>query len=178
MRNIVQILLIIALSIGMVYTYFHFKPDPQPVGEHNEAVVAKEIKKIDREVKEVKALKVYKPVAKAKLKLPKAILEDDNQQVIASSKVSGDERPHTITTVVNTATGESGTLDRIDPYPFMQVKTTSEIGAFYGLKQGKQVIRLEGKQEFLQVKAVHLGITGSIDSDKATFVGLGAWVRW
>lgn len=126
-------------------------------------------------------LRVYKPVVKTKLKLPDAAIKDPNAHVATSSKVAANERPHTITTTVDSVTGEFTTYDRTDPLPWVTLNTKSEVGIFYGIKSGDPVLRLQGRQELLQVKAVHLGAVASADmggGKTETFIGVGAWARW
>lgn len=174
-----NVVLLAALGVGM---YFYFKPQPAPVGVHLPAKVAPEIARVATEPVELKQpLKVYKKAAKAKLKLPDYIQKDEAQHVVAASKTANDERRHTVTTLVDSNTGEVTTLDRVDPLPWLAVNTKSEVGIFYGVKRGAQAIRIQGQQEFLQIKAVHVGVIASADvmpSGVDTFVGVGAWARW
>jgi hypothetical protein len=128
-----------------------------------------------------KPLKAYKPAVKRSLDLPASIVNNDSQHVVASSKTANDERPHTITTVIDQHSGEVQTFDRADPLPWMAVNTKSEVGVYYGIKGGEQAIRIEGRQELLQVKALHFGAIANADvmrSGTDGFVGVGAWARW
>ncbi len=83
-----------------------------------------------------------------------------------------------MTTVLDASTGKFETYDRAEPLPWLAVSTKSQVGMYYGLKRGEHVIRLEGQQELLQIKAVRVGAVATLDSDGETFVGVGAWARW
>lgn len=162
--------------------YFAFKPQPAPPGLHLPATPAPQVARETRVAVEVAApLKVYRPEVKRKLKLPDAIQQNTKQHVIASSRTVGDERPHTITTVIDASTGEAATFDRVEPLPWVGVSTKTEIGAFYGIKNGEPALRVQAQQELLRVKALHLGAVASADmqrGDVDTYVGIGIWARW
>lgn len=167
------------LAFGATALYFHFKPDPAPPGIHMPATPAPELKREETiPVQVAEPIRVYKPAVKKKLKLPPAVQADAGQHVVASTKTANDERQHTVTTTLNTSTGEFTSYDRAEPLPWLAVNTKSQVGIYYGLKRGEQITRLEGRQELLQIKAVHIGATATLDSDGETFVGIGAWARW
>lgn len=169
----------VSLGLGIAALYLHFKPVPAPVGVTLDAKPAPELKKESTVPVIVAApIQVYRPAVKKKLTLPAHVQADTNTHVVASSKTANDERQHTITTTLDTTTGQFATHDRTDPLPWVSVNTKSEVGVFYGIKDGDQVLRLQARQELLQVKAVHVGVTSTIDSDGSYFVGAGAWARW
>ena len=176
LRPVVLLGVLLAVGVGV---YVAFKPEPAPTGVH---LPAKPAPQVAREIKTEIALKspvkVYRPEVKRKLKLPDAIQQNADQHVIASSRTVADERPHTITTVIDASTGEATTFDRTEPLPWLGVSTKTEIGAFYGVKNGVPTWRVQAQQELLQVKAVRIGATATLDSDGETFVGVGAWARW
>lgn len=168
------VLLVLAASV-----YFAFKPAPAPPGVHMPATPAPEVAKETTIPVHVAApVQVYKPVVKKKLNLPAHVQADTEQHVVASSKTANDERQHTITTTLDTTTGQFTSYDRAEPLPWIAVNTKTQVGLFYGLKDGEPVARLQAQQEFLQVKALHFGAVGSVDSDGSYFVGAGAWARF
>ena len=176
-------LLTVAASAVMAYTFaWYIKPAPIPPGITVIATPAPEVAKEEKTEVEINPpVKVYKPAIKTKLKLPESITQDDGQHVIASSKTANDERQHTVTTVINQNTGEVQTFDRTDPLPWLSVNTKSDIGVYYGMKSGEPTVRIEGRQELLQIKAVHVGAIASADMVRGNtdgFVGVGAWARW
>jgi hypothetical protein len=173
------IALVLFATFGAVVLYFHFKPAPAAPGIHLPATPAPELKREETiPVLVFEPVQVYKPAVKQKLKLPPAVQADANQHVVASTRTPNDERPHTVTTVLDTSTGKFETYDRAEPLPWLAVSTKSQVGLFYGLKRGDPVIRLQGQQELLQIKAVRIGATATLDGDGETFVGVGAWARW
>ncbi len=170
------------MAVSAVAIYFHFKPEPAPTGIHLEARPAPELSKVPHaSVSIAKPVRVYAPAAKRKLNLPEAIKSDPDKHVIASSKTANDERQHTITTVIDAATGEATTLDRVDPLPWIAPNTKTELGMYYGYRNGTPALRVQGSQELLQVKALHLGAIANADvmpGQVDTFVGVGVWARW
>lgn len=172
--------LLIALAlVAVVAVYFAFKPDPAPPGVHVESTPAPEVANVPTERVEIAPpIQVYKPDAKKKLNLPEPVQQDAAQHVIASSKTANDERQHTITTVIDANTGNATNYDRVDPLPWIAVSTKSQVGLFYGYRGGEQIVRLQGQQELLQIKAMRVGAIATVDSDGETFVGAGLWARW
>lgn len=178
-RMLIVLAVIIAIGMGL---YFYFKPEPAPT---NVIMPAKPAPQVANEttvpVVAKTSLKVYRPEVKRKLKLPDAVQNNPEQYVVASSRTAPDERPHTITTVLDTSTGEFATLDRAEPLPWIAVSTKTEVGAFYGIKNGQPAFRVQAQQELLRVKAVHLGAVASADmvgGEVDTFVGVGVWAKW
>lgn len=178
-RMLIVLGVVIAIGTG---TYFYFKPEPAPTNVH---LPAKPASQVSREttvpVVIEKPVKVYRPDVKRKLKLPDAVQADPAQHVVASSRTVPDERPHTITTVLDTSTGEFTTLDRAEPLPWIAVSTKTEVGAFYGIKNGEPAFRVQAQQELLRIKALHVGAVASADmvrGDVETYVGVGVWARW
>lgn len=168
-----------ALGVGL---YFYFKPEPAPTNVH---LPAKDAPQVARETKVPVAAKaplnVYPETVKRKLKLPDAVQANPAQHVVASSRTAADERPHTITTVLDTSTGEFTTLDRAEPLPWIGVSTKTEVGVFYGYKNGEPAFRVQAQQELLRVKALHVGAVASADlvrDQVDTYIGVGAWARW
>ena len=176
--NTVRLLLALAFVAG-VAVYFTFKPDPAQPGVHNAATPSPEVAKVETERVEIAPpIQVYKPVAKKKLKLPESVQQNPAQHVIASSKTANDERQHTVTTIIDSTTGNATTYDRVEPLPWVTVSTKSQVGLFYGYRGGEQVVRLQGQQEILQIKAMRVGAVATVDSDGETFIGAGLWARW
>ena len=169
------------LAVVGVLVYFHFKSEPAPTGVHEIATPAPELAKVATEFVGFAPIKVFAAESKKRLNLPKSTQEDIHAHVIASNKLENDERQHTVTTVINDQTGEPTTYDRVDPLPWLAVKTTSQVGLYYGVKDGQQTIRIQGEQELLQIKAAHVGLIASADLQAGkvdTFAGVGVWVRW
>lgn len=170
---------LIALTLAL---YFRFKPEPAPVNVHMPAKPAPQVARETKVPVAAKApLNVYPETVKRKLKLPDAVQANPAQHVVASSRTAADERQHTITTVLDTSTGEFTTLDRAEPLPWIAVSTKTEVGAFYGVKNGVPAFRVQAQQELLRVKALHVGAVASADvvrGDVDTYIGVGVWARW
>lgn len=177
--RLLMLLVLAALIAAGVTAYFRYKPFDAPPGVHMDARPAAAVARAETQPLILDfPLRVYAPAVKKKLDLPAAVQQDAARHVVASTLTAADERRHTVTTVLDAETGEFGSYDRAEPLPWIAVNTRSQVGVFYGIKGGAPVLRLQGQQEFLQVKAAHLGAVGTLDSDGAYFVGVGAWARW
>lgn len=176
---------LIVLAAAAVIGWLHFKPAPEKAGQVVVATEAKEVKPVPKVEAPIKSgkVKVYAggQNLKKKLTLPAAVVDDPAESVLSSSKVPTGERSHTVTTVLNTDTGKSETYVRTDPLPWLASENRGEIGLYYGMKNGQQAIRLQARQDFIQVKALHVGVIGSMDmmSGKPDlFVGVGVAYKW
>ena len=109
---------------------------------------------------------------------------DSHAHVAASSTIKPDDHPHTISTVIDDKTGEVTTYDTREPLPWLQVDNHGEAGVAYGIRDGQATVRLEVRQNLLDVKAVKLGVEASIDQplsgsiSPSYFVGVGLSYRW
>lgn len=168
----------VLIGLGIYAAAWYFRPAAIPPGVTVEAKAAPAVARAQTVPLAVGQVRAYQPAAKQTLNLPAAVQQDPAKRVVASSLTAGDERRHTVTTVLDTATGEFSSYDRAEPLPWLSVNTQSQVGVFYGIKDGAPVLRLQGQQEFLQVKALHVGVIGTFDSDASYFVGAGAWARW
>lgn len=189
-------LVFIALSSGITAFLFVFyavgnglfkdKQPQAPVGLNVIATPAPEVKKqpqVDKPIK-AKTVKVYPAAVKNTIKLPEIIQDNPALDVIASNQVPADDHPQTITTLINTDTGESQTFVKRDPLPWLALDPHGEAGLYMGIKNGEPTARLEVKQGAFQVKALHFGVVGSVDQPISGvqgtdyFIGTGAWMRW
>jgi hypothetical protein len=127
-------------------------------------------------------VKVYGGDTKARLKLPADVVKAPEKQVIAATKVDRSERPQTVTTVINTETGESSSYTRLDPYPWFALDTRGEARLALGVKTRngriEQVVRMGITYDVVRVKALTAGVVGTIDSDGEAFAGIGIAYRW
>jgi hypothetical protein len=168
---------VIILTLGVV-TYFNFKPAPAPPGTHLPATPAPELKKETTVPVQVAGpVQVYKPAAKAKLKLSPEVQDDPNQHVVASTRTANDDRQHTVTTTLDTSTGRFTTVDRAEPPPWLAVSTRQHYGAYIGALNGEQAIAITARQEVLRVRGMKVeGIAiGAMSQDERfAFVGVGA----
>ena len=139
---------------------------------------AKELKNVKTETLNCKPVIVYQDKAKKSLNLPETVARDPDKKVTASTKVSASDFPNTVTSVYDTGTGATDLFIRRDPLPWLATNARYELGIGYGYSDNGSVTRLDGSVELIQVKALHIGLTGTLDSSGAYYGGGRAWVRW
>lgn len=182
--------LVIGVAILVLWMQWMIKDDSAtqvPVAVHAIATPAKQVKAIPKHQSPIKngAVRVYESRAKIELKLPEAILHDEAKQVLESTKVTADYHDQTVTTIVDTETGDTQTLVRREPLPWLAWRDNGAAGLYAGIKNGQPTARLELKQNIFSVKAVHFGAVATLDqplnsalSTPDYFVGVGAEYRW
>jgi len=173
-------LAIVCLVLAGWLVWLHYFKPVERAGEVKEAKAAPEVAAVPKTDIAPPKVKVYAGGAPVKLKLslPQSVVDNAGQHVIASSKIAASEHPHTVTTVIDEKTGESQTFVRTDPLPWVAYSSKGAAGIYYGIKSGKQVARLQVRQDVLQVKALRAGVMASVDSDGQTFAGVGLEYRW
>ena len=139
---------------------------------------AKELKNAKTETLTCKPVKIHQDRVKKDLNLPEAVTKDPDKKVTASTKVPASDFPNTVTSVFDTGTGATDLFIRQDPRPWLATTTRYELGIGYGASDNGSVTRLDGSVELLQIKALHVGITGTLDSSGAYYGGGRLWVRW
>lgn len=115
-------------------------------------------------------VRVYAPEAKARLSMP-WLKDDPAKQVLAAHQVPADDHPQTVTTVIDTGTGDSQTYVTRDPLPWFAWDMRGEAGIYAGLKNGEPAVRLEVRQGVFQIKALHFGGIGSVDMSRSPAAG-------
>lgn len=178
LREIPTILGVLALIACGVFAWAIWRdhaPAPAPIVPATPAPALQAVEQVSIAPPTVK---VYAPKAKARLRLPAAVQADAGVHVLAASQVRADERPHTLITLIDEHTGESTTVDRADPLPWLAAETRGELGISYGLRDGMPIGRLSLRQNLAQIKSVRLGVQASIDQDGQWFAGIGAFYRW
>jgi hypothetical protein len=89
-----------------------------------------------------------------------------------------------VTSVLDTKTGETTAYTKPEPYPWLAVESRGEARFDYGYKITKgstvplPVGRLSVTHNFVQVKALHMGVNVAIDTDGTAFAGVGLSYRW
>ena len=143
--------------------------------------LSKDVTKVDKETLKCIPVIVYKDLAKDKLGLPQTVVVAPEQRVLGATQVNTNEHPTTVSAVLNTATGETSFYQRLDPLPWMAFNRRYEIGVSY-LPFNKdsidKLIALDGRIEFIQIKALRAGLTGAIDTDGGYKVGVRAWASF
>lgn len=179
--NLKNLALAILAAAVAVLLYLQFTADSVPGGVHAESQPAPQVKKVPTVSVQTAPVHAYAPEAKVNLKLPEHVRMDKAKHVVAATRTQADERPHTVTTVLDAATGEVMTYDRAEPLPWIAVRPRTELGAFVGYKFGEPALRIEARQDLMQVKGMHLGAIATADATASGvdgFVGIGVWARW
>lgn len=119
-----------------------------------------------------------KKSAAAALKIP---LNPD-EGVIAASRVASSDSATTVATIIDSNTGESRTIVRQEPLPWLALDPHGEVGMYYGVRSGGPGVTLQARQGLLQVKNVHVGVMGQVEQGAGrkadAYVGVGLWYRW
>lgn len=186
--TLIAVLVAVVALLALWFDHLRSAAPAAPINVSVPATAAPEIKAVPTMPVAIKApVRVYTGGAqlKTRLKLPKPVIDDTARQVIAASTVRADDHPQTVTTVINTDTGLSETYVKRDPLPWLAWDARGEVGMYVGLKNGGAAVRIEARQGLVQVKAVHIGVTASLDQSLSgaaggmdSFVGVGVWTRW
>lgn len=143
-----------------------------PVGVSAPLPPAKEVRKTEKVAEPVKQVRAYPKAAKAKLNLPPAVVKDDAAKLTTTAKLDAEERPYTLSTVIDAETGESAIYARPDPLPWLAPGKRGAVGISYGMKNGEPAARLYANHEFLRVKALRAGATGTLDQGGDRYAGV------
>jgi hypothetical protein len=127
-----------------------------------------------------KTLRVYPQEAKKKLSLPSETLSNAKIHLTDSSVIKSTERSLAVSQLLDTTTGETKTYVTTIPTPWFALEHRGYAAVDYGYKRNSSnpVLRLNVREDLVQIKGIHLGITGSLHSDGDYFVGAGGEYRW
>jgi len=171
------LLFIVGTLIVTVWNFF--KEVPKPINQWTPAQPAPQVKDVPKVDITPTKVKVYAPKAKGKLDLPPAITNDPDVHVLDTTRVSSNDHPVTIISLIDEKTGEVQTLVRSEPLPWLAAEQRGELRFDVGIKNGIDTIgRLTVREDLLQVKALHAGLHASLDSDGRWFAGGGVGFRW
>lgn len=157
---------------AVIYTYW-----PRaglPVNESSPLPPAKEVIHTEKIITQVKYINVYPDKVKEKLDLPAPVKDDVHKQVTATGKLDAEDRPYTLSAVIDLETGDSQVYARPDPLPWLAPGKRNEIGIAYGLKNGVPQAGLFARKELLRVKAIHGGAMALLWQDADWFTGVYA----
>lgn len=108
-----------------------------------------------------------------------------SESILSSTTISpaSDDRPKTVITVIDEGTGESRTLVKTEPAPWLALETRGGVRLDYGYAiplagAPRPAIRLSVRQDVIRVKDLHAGVVASIDTAGQKFVGVGVEWRW
>ena len=134
---------------------------------------SKDLAKLDKETLKCLPVVVYKDKAKDKIGLPTAVVAAPEQRVLGATQVNPNERPTTVSAVLNTGSGETTFYQRLDPLPWLDFNRRATLGVAYGFKNDHDgaAIRVYGKIELLKIKALKAGLMGDVDNARGWFGG-------
>jgi hypothetical protein len=171
--------------LGTVLLWAGMHREPARINDAVPAPVAPELIHEGKTDTPIQSIKTYPKSVKRKLNLPALVQADDNKQVIAASKLPADDYPQTVTTVIDTQTGEISTHMRRDSLPLFSLDTSGDAGLYIGLRNGSTALSGEARQSLFKVYAVHVGgrlvfdqSIGGSQQPPSTFIGGGAWGNW
>jgi len=108
------------------------------------------------------------------------ILLDEGENVIITGYTESSDYPHTMTAVYDSGTGGVDMFLRRDRLPWVAFNQKGSIGVSYGVKNSTtgSVSRLYGRFDLIQIKRLHAGILGDVDTDGDKYGGAFAEYRW
>lgn len=158
--------------IALVAWTFWPRSAPE-VGQSIALPPANEVRTAEKIVERVEYVKVYPPEVKAKLNLPQKVVSDAAKVVTATGKLDADERPYTLTAVLDTETGDSEIYARPDPLPWIG---PGKRGTVRLTQWHNGVTQIEASHDLLRVKSLHAGVAGRADTSGEMLVG--GYVEW
>jgi hypothetical protein len=167
-----------AFFAALIVIWWLDAPHAKPVGVSVALPSAKEVVGVATVKETVKVVYVYPKSVKPKLNLPESVVKDDLAKVTATAKLKTADRDYTLTSVINSETGNSLIYARLDPLPILALSHVGEASISYGIKGSDTVGRLSVSQNILQVKSIRFGVTATLDTDGDYFAGLSANYRW
>lgn len=177
LRTILEI--IGALILAFLLWENHQKPVSAPANEIIEAMDAPEVKNVPKASIAPPRVIVYSSEAKKTVALPEQVKADPVLSVLNSVKVPDSNHAQTVTSVINSQTGETKSYVVTDPYPWVAAENKMQVSMGYGISNGgRQVGRISFADDLVQVKAIHLGVSTTLDSDGQYFAGIMATYRF
>lgn len=154
-KGVIVLLVLAMLVMAGWFVWLTNKP-VERAGQTVEAKAAAEVKNVPTVAAPVKggAVQAYPKQVKKKLTLPQSVQDDDRKVVVAASKVAASDRPHTVTTLIDTETGKAETYVRDDPLPWVAFRSSGAIGIGTGVKRGGQMSEIYWRQDIVQFKAI------------------------
>lgn len=160
------ILVGVLIAVAAVWTFW---PRERPiVGESVQLPLAKEVKTTPKVLDRVKYVYVYPEKTKAAMNLPPAVVQDKAKKVIATGKLDAEDRPYTLSAVLDTETGDSAVYARPDPLTWIG---PGRRGAVRLTQWHDGTTQIEASHDLLRVKSFHAGVSGRADTSGETLVG-------
>lgn len=168
-----------ALVLFLSAVVWTFWPREKPeVGVSVPLPPAKEVRTVEKVVIQPKYIYVYPDKSKSGLNLPKSIEADSTKKLIATGKLDADERPYTLSAVLDTETGDSQIYAKPQPLPLIGPGKHGGIGIGYGLTNDGPAMKLYSYQELLRIKKLNAGVRAEADQRGEYWVGATLEYRW
>lgn len=114
----------------------------------------------------------YGDAAKKNLGLPAPVLADKHVHVLNAGRLPASAHPLLVTTLFNDKTRATGLQWREEPLPWLAPEKRGYFRIGRGIKTDVGgVWRLGAGLNLVQIKAIHLGLDGTLDSDGGGYVG-------
>lgn len=186
MRTLIGLIAAAFVVAGGVFAFQRYYSDPPAPTQAVATPIADTpaLKKVKKVKTPVKAIETYADEAKATLKLPPAVIADMEIKVIDATKVASSDHPQTVSTTLNVETGKVETYIKEEPLPWLafnqrgqaRIDTGYKLNRLTGVPQ--RASRLTVMHDFMQTKALSVGVSASVDTDGSAFAGLGLSYRW
>lgn len=164
------------IIIALLAAAWTFWPRDKPdVGVSAPLPPAKEVKTESKSPVHPKAVNAYPDRVKEKLNLPDTVVQDPAKKVIATGKLETDDRPYTMTAVLDLDTGDAEVFGRADPQPWIG---PGKRGAVRLTQWHNGVTQLDASHDLLRVKSLYAGVAGRADTSGETLVGAYVEYRW
>jgi hypothetical protein len=167
-KTIAAIVFGIGVFIGCMaaWDWYHQQSKPAQQDYTTAAPIpsASKIPTVNLPVKRVVALE--KKAVSKKLKLPEAIANDDQKQVIATAQLpETDSTGKTdIIAVLHTENGTTELLTKQQPLSFFGFENKKAIGVRCGISTDTREVDIYGRWDFLRTGSVHWGLYGEVNS--------------
>lgn len=126
-----------------------------------------------------KPITVLPPSVKEALTLPEPVRKNPESQVLATGRIQAEERPYSLSAVLDGGTGMTTIYAKAEPLPWLALERKAAAGFAYGVRDdGARVGLLHGRVDVLQVKRAHLGAMWFVDTDGRAYAGLNVEVRF
>lgn len=181
-RMLLAILAMLALfGAGVILGAWLCHKEPVPAGKWTQLKKDGRIADVGTEAIKPKdcAVVVAKPTAKHKMDLPPEIQADPKRHVTTAIVIQPSERPQSVVSLFNEATGTTDMLTQRMAYPWIAIEQRGQLWIGYGLADGgRRAGRIMLREDLLQLSALHLGGMASIDTGGQWFAGIGMAWRW
>ena len=129
------------------------------------SIISKAIKDVPTEVIQ-SPVRVYAKSAAKKL----GLTIPDTSRVLSAATIPSDLHPQTVVPIIDQA-GNITIESKSEPYPWLTIKDTKEIGLSYGWRDTQRMWRLDGSWTPLQIKGANLSVKASMDEDRQIYLG-------